>query len=187
MLPGDELTHTYLQHRPLDIGLELLWDLAPHIHRSLPCYGQAEILGAGICRLPGFALRSLVDAGNKPNPDPAQGALPEQLFRIGGVRRNSFEARTEWPNGKLGEAFRCASSMQLLYQDGQTREPRQEVAGVPGAGRVPHGCLAVCLLPSPGIWNLNRKWVLSYAWYFWSRTRIYNPKHAGFGHQNEVT
>lgn len=28
-----------------------------------------------------------------------------------GIRRNSFEARTECPNGKLAEAFRCASSM----------------------------------------------------------------------------
>lgn len=32
---------------------------------------------------PGIALWSLVDAGNKPNPDPAPGALPEQLFRGG--------------------------------------------------------------------------------------------------------
>lgn len=99
MLPGDELTHTYLQHRPLDIGLELLWGLAPHIHRSLPCCGQAEILGAGICRLPGFALRSLVDAGNKPNPGPAQGALPEQLFRVGASGEIALRPELNGPMG----------------------------------------------------------------------------------------
>lgn len=39
--------------------------------------------GSRHMQTPGIALWSLVDAGNKPNPDPAPGALPEQLFRGG--------------------------------------------------------------------------------------------------------
>lgn len=59
---------------------------------------------------PGIALWSLVDAGNKPNPDQHKEPCLSSFLEEG-VRRNSFEARTECPNGKLAEAFRCASSM----------------------------------------------------------------------------
>lgn len=81
----------------------------------------------------------------------------------------------------------CIIYVSFCTQDGQTRKPRQGVAGIPGAGRVPHGCLAMCLLPSPETWSLNGRWVLSYEGYFWSRTWTYNSRHASFGHLNEVT